>query len=82
MEKVAGFPVEELKDLGLTSADIEYIREKSLAFKDKSDEAGTVKTTHSPESVKKIAHLAFEQGIAVGIAKVRGLAKVEKKIGF
>ena len=82
MEEVAGFPVEELKDMGLTSGDIEYTARSRWRSRTKGDETGTVKTTHSPESVKKIAHLAFEQGIAVGIAKVRGLAKVEKKIGF
>jgi hypothetical protein len=83
MEKtVAGFPVEELKNMGLTSADVEYIREKSLTFKNKIDEPGKVTQTHGPESVKAMVHLAFEQGIAVGIAKVRGLAKAEEKIGF
>jgi len=63
--------------MGFTSADVEYIREKSLAFKNKIEEPGKVTQTHRPESVKAM-FIAFEQGIAVGIAKVRGLPKARK----
>jgi hypothetical protein len=80
METVAGFPVEELKDMGFTSADVEYIREKSLAFKNKIEEPGKVTQTHRPESVKAMVHWPSSKESRLGSQKSEDYRKPRKKL--
>jgi hypothetical protein len=82
METIATVPVEELKEAGLTNADIEYVREKTLVYETKISGPGMITATHGPDSVKAMCTTAFEAGVVMGLIKARGLVKLEKKIGF
>jgi hypothetical protein len=82
METIAGFSVDEVKKWGLSSEDVEYVLEKSSEHKRNLANAPVSGRPWDLKSVCSLANLAFEQGIVVGIAKVRGLASVGKKIGF
>ena len=75
-----GLDFEALKKLGLSNADVDFVREKTLVYNQLI--TGTVTVTHDPASVISIARVAFQHGIVLGIAKAKGLTKVGKKIGF
>ena len=80
METIAGFPVEELKRLGLSDEDIVFIRDNGVTYR--RVVTAKVVVPQSPASVVEIASNVFEQGMIVGIARGRGLMEVAKRIGF
>jgi hypothetical protein len=82
MEEVAGLPVDELKNAGLTSTDIESIRELSALYRQAIIATGRPVTAWEPEIIRGALFLAYEQGLAAGIAKARGLVNLKPKIGF
>lgn len=82
MDQIGAVNVEELKKAGMSDADVEFIREAALMFKQKISEPGVVASSHEPESVIGIAYSSFQHGIALGIAKAKRLTKVRKTIGF
>lgn len=75
--KIGGMTLDELKDLGFAPADIDYIQEQAGVYGD----LFALKAMHGPDTIKPMLIQAFESGVAVGIAKVRKMAKV-KTIGF
>jgi hypothetical protein len=77
-ELIAGVSANELKTLGLSNADLEFIRERSADYK--ADLARLSPGTSAPLRAMIVG--AFETGLIVGLAKARNLTKVSKRIGF
>ena len=71
----ANYTVEQLKGLGFSNADIEYILEMSAVYVNTLNEG--------PISEFKIqsAKVAFQAGVIVGLSRVRKVKKLTK-IGF
>jgi hypothetical protein len=82
MNTLGGVSVDELKRVGFSNSDIEYMLEISSLYLAKISEPGKVTTTHKPASVLTIAHNAFQAGLACGLAKGKKLTRAEKKFGF
>lgn len=76
MGTIASYTVEELKELGFSSADIEYVLEMTSVYTD------SLKREPMEANKIAIAKSAFEAGVIVGVAKVRKLQKKLTKIGF
>jgi hypothetical protein len=78
LETIGGISIEELERVGMSRAQIEYVRDTAFTFRQKLTRLGTVESNHGPAFIVE----AFEQGLAMGIAEATRLAEVQKKIGL
>ncbi len=78
MEKIGGISVEELQRVGMSRAQIDYIRDTAFTFQQRLTRSGIVASSHGPAFIVE----AFEQGLALGIAEATSLAGVKKEIGL
>jgi|SRR5271168_1403821 hypothetical protein len=62
--KNRGVTVEELKEMGMSSTDIEYIRDTASSLRQQISRSGTAASSYGPTFVVE----AFEQRLALAIA--------------
>jgi hypothetical protein len=85
MREISGVPIDQVKKVGFSDADIDYILEQTEKYRQKwRAETPMIRGTphHLVEQIAEIATNSFQTGLVVGISKARNLVNAAKKFGF
>lgn len=84
MQEISGIPIDILKKLGFSDADLEYILEEAEKYSQRWRVHRSLQ--HVPEGLRQeiipLVTSSFQTGMALGIAKARNIPNVAKKFGF